>query len=87
MSDDAIEEFAANKKPEMAPDEKASTTATTDDNEQTKATTSTIGLASIRELFSFGATFRTRLYLLFGLIFAAVAGAVGPFMIFYFAKR
>jgi hypothetical protein len=45
-----------------------------------------LGLASVREVFSFGGGLKKTLCLVFGLIFAAVAGAVGPFLVFYFAR-
>lgn len=42
-------------------------------------------LASIRQVFSFGKA-QTKGLLCLGFIFAAISGAVGPFMVFYFAK-
>lgn len=42
-------------------------------------------LASIRQVFSFGKA-QTKGFLCVGFIFAAISGAVGPIMVFYFAK-
>jgi ATP-binding cassette subfamily B (MDR/TAP) protein 1 len=77
--DDALP-VATDLPPEMAPSD---TSLSTDQNgEGIKA----LGLASVREVFSFGGGLQKTLCLVFGLLFAAVAGAVAPFMIFYFAS-
>ena len=44
------------------------------------------GLASVWEVFSFGAGLKKTLCLIFGLFFALVAGSVLPFMVFYFSR-
>jgi hypothetical protein len=82
MTDFAIDALPVADLPrEMAPLE-TSSKSTDQNGEGTKP----LGLASVREVFSFGGGLKKTLCLVFGLIFAAVAGAVGPFLVFYFAR-
>ena len=50
------------------------------------STTSTANVATIRQVFSFGSGPKKNFGILIGCLSAMVAGAVGPFMIFYFAS-
>jgi hypothetical protein len=82
MTDFAIDALPVADLPrEMAPLE-TSSKSTDQNGEGTKP----LGLASVREVFSFGGGLKKTLCLVFGLIFAAVAGAVAPFLIYYFAS-
>ena len=64
-------------------------TAFTGSDETTTTSESVVNngnVATIREVFSFGSGPKKYIGLILGCISAAVAGAVGPFMIFYFAN-
>jgi hypothetical protein len=59
----------------------------TDEDETNKLSTDIAsGVATIQQVFSFGSGPKKVLGLIFGMLAAMVAGAVGPFMIFYFAR-
>jgi hypothetical protein len=45
-----------------------------------------MGLASYQEVLSFGNGFETKLLMIGGIIVAVFAGALGPFLIWYFAQ-
>jgi hypothetical protein len=67
--------------PEMAPEITSSNSTDQDNQKSTKPR----ALASLREVFSFGTGPNKIFGLIFGMIFACVAGAIGPVMIYYFA--
>jgi hypothetical protein len=85
MTEVATDEYQEGAIPpplEMA-SEVASSNSIDQDNQQTKKP---LALASVREVFSFGTGPKKILGLIFGMLFACVAGAIGPLLVFYFAN-
>lgn len=55
-------------------------------DDEDKAKPDEMPLATLSEVFSFAETFKTKLYIAFGLFFAMIAGFALPASIFYFAR-